>query len=71
MEAIAAPHSRRTTDEWVNKNMVHLLASIYYQVELSFKDQSEEDQAGQRLVRERAILKNPQEGPRIRRCRGT
>ncbi len=57
MEAIAAPHSRRTTDEWVNKNMVHLLASIYYQVELSFKDQSEEDQAGQRLVRERAILK--------------
>lgn len=30
MEAIAAPHGHRTTDEWVNGNLASLLGAIYF-----------------------------------------
>ncbi|KAI1409950.1 hypothetical protein F5Y13DRAFT_78770 [Hypoxylon sp. FL1857] len=59
MQTIAAPHGRRTKDEWVNGNLTALLAAVYFLVssQLYVLEQGKELDDPQYIRMRKAILK--------------
>ncbi|OTA57924.1 hypothetical protein K449DRAFT_128894 [Hypoxylon sp. EC38] len=59
MQTIAAPHGKRTKDEWVNENLTALLAAVYFLVssQLYVLEQGKELDDPQYIRMRKAILK--------------